>query len=139
MWCDGKGDTINNIYVQLRQNYTMAQAKSDAVVTWDNAERRRIRDHNIRWAVYWARARLIGRTTDTIPENVGRDKIRPTRSPFIVEDHSKSVPLHTCAMVLGEIMNLAHDVLAVKWLRGKSWYAVDTAEGKSVGPYGMES
>ena len=133
-WCDSKGGAVNSRSVQLCQCYTTAQAKADAVVRWDQAERKRIHNHNIQWVVYWARACLLRWMADHMPADVvDNDGNRPTLNEEDVdEDHGELHVLRTCKMVLNEMSQVTSDVDAimgsreVQWLTSKGYYHLHT-------------
>ncbi|KAK0727742.1 hypothetical protein B0T26DRAFT_695582 [Lasiosphaeria miniovina] len=113
-WCDSAGGAINSKFVHLRPGYSKAHAKTDSVIRWDEAEYQRINNHNIRWVVYWARARLVRWMFGHMPVGAtDTDGNRPTMEDWSAEDHTKLETLRTCKMMLDEMRQVAADVDAI--------------------------
>ncbi|KAL7822207.1 hypothetical protein V8C26DRAFT_390322 [Trichoderma gracile] len=115
IWCDSKGRAVNSRWVQLTESYSAAQARADAVVTWDTAETRRVTQYNHEWLAFWARCRLIHWMRDNPAEDgTGSLPSQQSRDVPRQERHDVLVKLRTCQSILDDLVALSLETRTIQ-------------------------
>ena len=102
---DEKGAIANAGNIKLNPGWTLARARTECMVNWDEAEIARVVPHNTNLAVYWARRRLCALISDKSGAGIGDDGMESVVQGGFLEgmDAQQLVQLVTFADRLREL------------------------------------